>query len=162
MKYGWRDFWRFRALEFTVALVIVTSSAYLVDKVQNRLRADIPAANWFVVNQLYVPDFKIGEDPNITYDRQIKEPFLGFWVVEVERQIEGGRFMLECSGSGVSDYQVSDYIPDNAVTLEWFVGKKCAELVEGPHRIRASWRMKRDDWPEKSVVAYSNIFEVTK
>lgn len=160
MTWGWRNFWRFRVLEFSVALMIVTSSAYLVDRVQTRLRADIPADNWFVVNQIYVPDFPVGADSTITYDRQIKEPFLGFWVVEIERQIEGGRFVLECSGSGVNDYQVSDYIPDNAVTLSWFVGAKCAALQPGPHRLRASWKLKREEWPEKSVVAYSNIFEV--
>lgn len=154
------QWWRWRALEFTVAVAIVASTLFVIDAFQQFQRAGVPAANWFVVNEIYVPDHRRGENPTLTYDRQIKEPFLGFWVVEVERMAEDGKFTLECSGSGVNDYQVTDYIPRNAVTWSWFTGDKCESIPAGRYRIRASWRLKRPDWPDKEVIAYSNPFTV--
>jgi len=160
---GWKTWWRYRALELTVALAFVASAIFFTNMIQQRLRVDIPADNWFVVNELYIPDFRVGENPTMTYDRRIKEPFLGFWVVEVEREVtdEPGRFSLECSGSGVNDYQVADYIPKNTVTWDWFIGRHCEGLRVGKYRVRGSWKMRRPDWPDKEVVAYSNIFTVS-
>jgi hypothetical protein len=159
---SWNKFWRFRLMELGVAVGIVAGMAYVTDFIQQRFRADIPAENWFVVNDIYVPDFTVGGNPPMTYDRIIKEPFIGFWVVEVEREDGGGRFILECSGSGVNDYQVADYIPKNTVTWDWFIGRHCDLTTPGRYRLRASWKMRRYDWPEKTVVAYSNVFAVER
>lgn len=157
-KLSW---WRWRALELAVALVIVVSILVLSNAAQWRYRANVPADNWFSVYAITVPNFKVGENPIITFDRRIKEPFLGFWVIEVERAEENGRFLAECSGSGINSYQVVDYLPKNSVTWDWFIGKRCDTLPVGEYRLRGSWTMKRDDWPEKVVVAYSNLFKVT-
>ena len=145
-----------------MALAFVASTAFVAGLISQKLRSDIPAENWFVVNSIYVPDYRLGENPTMTYDRAIKEPFLGFWVIELEREVEGepGRFMLYCSGNGVNDYQVTDYIPKNTVTWQWFIGKSCTVTKPGRYRLRGSWRLRRPDWPDKNVVAYSNVFKV--
>lgn len=154
--------WRWRALELAVALAIVTCSILLTNSFQQRYRANVPADNWFAVHSIWVPDFHVGDNPTLTYDREIKEPFLGFWLIEVERAGESGRFLAVCSGSGINDYQVVDYVPKNSMTWEWFIGRRCPDgaLVPGQYRLRGSWKMKRQDWPEKVVVAYSNLFKV--
>ena len=144
-----------------MALTMLISTLYLTDYIRHRQRADVPAANWFTVNDIYVPDFAVGENPTITYDRTIKEPFRGFWVIEVERFLDDGKSVLECTGSGVNDYEVTDYLPKNSVSFEWFIGRRCDALPPGNYRLRGSWKMKRPDWPDKQVVRYSNVFQIT-
>lgn len=155
------DFWRWRMVEATIALVLLYLVIQLTGVITLRLRADVPADNWLTVNAIFVPDFKAGENPTVTYDRVVKEPFRGFWVIEVERQIEDGKFKVECSGSGINDYEVADYIPQNEVEWEWLIGHKCEHLPAGSYRLRGSWKMRRTDWPDKSVVKYSNLFQIT-
>lgn len=157
---GTMQWWRFRALEMVVAVVLLSSALYLTNYVQMRQRADVPAANWFTVNDIYIPDFQIGDNPTITYDRTIKEPFRGFWVIEVERFLEDGKTILECTGSGVNDYEVTDYIPRNSVSFEWFIGRRCEALPPGSYRLRGSWKMKRYGWPDKQIIKYSNVFKI--
>lgn len=152
--------WRYRVIEFAVALFIVACAIYITNNLQQRERASVAAATWFTVANIYVPDHKAGENPEMTYDRTIKEPFQGFWVVEVQRQAADGAFSLECSGSGVNDYEPQDYIPNNTVSWKWFIGKDCSEIPPGTYRLRASWVLRRPDWPEKSIVTYSNLFKV--
>lgn len=154
------EWWRYRATEFTLAILLMTSVLYLIDYVQQSNRLNVPAANWFTVNDIYVPDFKLGEDPTMVYDRTIKEPFRGFWVLEVERYLPDGKSVLECTGSGVNDYEVADFIPKNEVRFNWFIGKRCEGLSPGKYRIRGSWKMRRDGWPEKQIIRYSNDFTI--
>jgi len=147
----------FSLKQLAVALVLSVPLMALVDRFRQEQREIIPASAWFEVNSIYVPSFLVGENPRITYDRAVKEPFRGFWVVEVQRKDpESNAFVLECHGSGVNDYEPADYIPQNSVTWEWFVGDKCADIPVGEYRLRVSWVMKRPNWPEKEVVAYSD------
>jgi len=138
----------------------MASAIYLSDYFQQRYRADVPAANWFTVNDIYVPDFRVGENPTLVYDRTIKEPFRGFWVIEIERFLQDGKTVLACTGSGVNDYEVTDYIPKNEVAFEWLIGRECDDLEPGSYRMRGSWLMKRYGWPDKQVVKYSNVFQI--
>lgn len=153
--------WRFRALEFAVALGVVAAGMFISENIQMHRRVATPASSWFVVNQIYVPEHVEGANPDMNYDRTIKEPFQGFWVVEVQRLDATGSFILECSGSGVNDYEVSDYIPENTVSWDWFIGEKCRDIPPGEYQLRASWKLKRSGWPEKEVVTYSNVFKVS-
>lgn len=152
---------KYRVAEIFVALGIVAILFPLIDRVKLMQRYNVPASAWLSVNSIYVPDFVSGTNPMMTYDRRIIEEFQGFWVVEVQ-QHDGatGAFVLRCSGSGVNDYEPGDYIPENVVTWSWFIGKPCTELPPGDYRLRTSWILKRPAWPEKQVVAYSNMFKV--
>lgn len=149
----------YRAAELMIALTIVAATLYIVDNVRQRSRMSVAASTWFTVPDIFVPDHNVGENPEIRYERSIKEPFQGFWVVEVQRQ-EGDAFVLECSGSGVNDYEPADYIPNDMVRWSWFIAKSCLEVPPGKYRLRASWVLRRDGWPEKTVVKYSNLFTV--
>lgn len=153
--------WRFRFLEFAVALGVVAAGLFISENIQMHRRIATPAGSWFTVNQIYVPGHVEGSNPDMTYDRTIKEPFQGFWVVEVQRLDATGAFVLECSGSGVADYEVTDYIPENSVSWDWFTGGKCGDIPPGEYQLRASWKLKRPNWPEKEVVGYSNVFTVS-
>lgn len=158
----WNGSWvRYRVMEITVALLAVSSIIYFVDNMQQRSRDAVPAENWFRVNNIYVPDFRAGEQPNLTYDRTVVETFQGFWVVEFQRLDPAtGAFVPICSGSGINDYDPSKFIPNNIVKMEWFVGKACTDLPPGNYRLRGSWSLRRPGWPEKSLVTYSNVFRV--
>jgi hypothetical protein len=156
-KLGW---WRYRFLELAVALIIVSAILFISERIEDRRRSYIPAASWFRVNEIFVPDHRSGANPNMIYDRTILVNFQAFWVVEVHRVQDDGLFSLACQGSDVNDYEVRDHLSDNRVVWSWFIGRECA-VPEGRYRLRASWNMKRPGWPEKSVVAYSNIFRVT-
>ena len=152
---------KFRLAEVAVALLIVSLIFPLIDRVQLMRRYQVPASQWIAVNSIYVPDFAAGSDPLMTYDRRIIEEFQGFWVVEVQQHDPAsGAFILRCSGSGVNDYEPQDYIPENVVSWSWFIGKPCNDLPPGDYRLRTSWVLKRPDWPEKQIVAYSNMFKV--
>lgn len=147
----------FSLRQLIVALLLSVPLMILVDRFRQEQREIVPASAWFQVNSIYVPNFRSGDNPWITYDRTIKEPFKGFWVVEVQRRDpERNAFVLECHGSGVNDYETGDYIPDNLVSWEWFVGNKCSDIPAGEYRLRVSWVMKRPNWPEKEIVAYSD------
>lgn len=150
---------RRRFFEIAAALFIVYSILNVSDRVSYRERDLIPAEAWFTVNEIYVPDYKVGSNPALIYDRIVKEPFQGFWIAEVQREEPNGLFSPACSGSGISDYEPSDYIPNNTVDWEWFIGRPCA-VGPGTYRLRVSWYMKRIGWPEKLTVAYSNVFRV--
>lgn len=159
MQANW---WRYRAMEATMAVVLAAGVIYFAGNIQQRHRASVSPQRWMSVSNVYVPDHKVGSDPVLTYDRTILEGFTGFWIVEVQRKTPEGLFSLECSGSGVNDYEPVDYIPNNQVTFEWFVGSRCKDIPTGEYRLRSSWTLKRHGWPEKSMVIYSNIFRVTE
>lgn len=155
-----RKTWKHWVAEIGAAVVIASAAIYLADNLKQSIRAGVSSSAWFQINDIYVPNFHSGDNPEVTYDRVIREPFRGFWVVEMQRQTETGAFSLECTGSGVNDYEPADYIPNNLVRLEWFVGKECRNVPVGTYRIRASWVMRRPDWPQKTAVEYSNMFQV--
>jgi hypothetical protein len=154
------SWFRYRTAEFAVALAISASAFYIIDNLQNQRKAGVSASQWFTVNDIFVPDHTSADDPIMTYDRTIKTEFRGFWVTEVQRKVDDGSFILECSGSGINDYEPQDYIPNNQVRWSWFVGNKCQTLPAGEYRLRSSWIMRRMDWPDKQTVAYSNVFRV--
>jgi hypothetical protein len=157
MTAGW---WRFRLMEVGAAAMIVIGILYVGNLFNERQRDLTPPGSWFRVNDLYVPDHEQGTNPEIIYDRIVDEPFQAFWVVEVQREEPGGLFSLHCQGSGVNDYEPMDYIPENKVTWEWFIGKPCV-VPPGNYRLRASWTMRKPGWPEKVTVRTSNLFRVT-
>ncbi len=153
------SWWKYRVTELVVALMATACVIYLADNISDRRKAAVAATNWFVVNKIFVPNHMANSNPIMTYDRTIKVPFRGFWVTEVQRRVEDGSFTLECSASGINDYDVGDYIPDNQVRWKWFVDR-CSVLPVGTYRLRSSWVMRKPEWPDKQFVTYSNIFNV--
>lgn len=122
----------------------------------------VPASDWFVVHDLYVPDHAKNQNPFMQYNREILEDHRGFWIVEVQKQVDRGSgvFQNQCSGSGVDNYDTRDALPGGAVKLDWFLGRDC-DLPEGHYRLELTKTMVKPGWPAKSIKpAYSNVFEV--
>jgi hypothetical protein len=150
------------ATEFVVAILLFYAVIQFSDRIEQRSRSELPASAWFKVNEIYVPDHVVGSNPPVIYDRVILENFRGFFVVEVQKKLDNGLWWSACSGSGVSDYHISDALPaNNTVDWEWFVSRPCV-VPAGIYRLRVSWEMKRSDWPVKSVVSLSNEFLVVE
>jgi hypothetical protein len=153
------EFGRRRIGEIAASLVIVFAVVQLSEAIGDRSRSTVPASDWFVVNEIYVPDHEAGADPRMIYDRTIKEDFVGFWIAEVQRVKPGGLFQHECSGFGVVPYTTDDTIENDEVSWSWFMGRDC-DVPPGRYRIRATYTMKRPGWPEKETSATSNLFTV--
>lgn len=147
------------ASEFVVAFLLFYIVVDLSNRFAEQQQAMVPADSWFKVNEIFVPDHKSGSNPLMVYDRQIFENFRGFFIVEVQQQLANGLWFSACSGSGVSDYEISEAIPDSTVTWEWFVFRPCP-VPPGAYRLRASWEMRKSGWPTKETVSLSNVFKV--
>lgn len=152
--------WRSRAAELAVALVMATVVIEVSRIVTDRQREAVPASAWMRVNEVYVPDFQTGGDPTLIYDRTVLEEFDGFWIVEVQRQTASGLWTTVCSGSGVNSYSPSEIIENNTVTWSWYVGTRCV-VPEGSYRLRTTYTLARSGWPPKRVFNLSNEFNVT-
>jgi hypothetical protein len=151
---------RIRLAEIAVALILVIGITYLTGAFTSQYRQSVLPQAWYSVSEIYVPDHPAGSDPEMIYDRIIRQPLTGFWVVEVQRRDEGGLFYSACTGSGVSYYDTDEAIPNNTVNWSWFIGETCA-VPPGQYRLRAQWTIRPDGWPEKRVIATSNVFTVT-
>lgn len=152
--------WR-RALELGTALLLAVGVITFAEQAQRAYRHTIPAAAWFEINEIYIPDFRVGEDPQIIYDRSILEWFLGFWIVDVQRKQANGMWATICTGNGTSEYEPSEVIENNRVTLEWFLGRPCP-LSVGTYRLKSTWSLSRPGWQPKTVFHTSNEFTISR
>lgn len=124
---------------------------------RDRVQA-LPGSDWFDVAYVSVPDFKVGTDPIMSYQRTIKKPFVGRWFVEI-REVGTARSKLVCDGKVTNHYDLDDALPD-PVTLSWFVGKDCG-LQPGQYQIFSTWQIERDGIAATvSVSKASNVFRV--
>jgi hypothetical protein len=118
-----------------------------------------PVDHWFTVRSVTIPDFTVGTDPLIQYDRQIRQPFNGTWNVEIH-PVGGEADYALCNGSGISFYEPKETLPKAGVTLSWFVGKEC-KLPEGQYIAQMHWEIRPVDVPTKILQISSNNFHVT-
>lgn len=158
MKLSWTSV-RARMIELAIGVLLLHMIVSGLELRKEHQRDLLPPQAWFEVFSLYVPDHPQGANPVLLYDRTIRESFTGLWVVEVQRREPNGSFSNECSGSGVSEYEPRDVLPDNGVTWEWFLGRKCA-VEPGTYRLMAVYDMRKDGYPMKRYKATSNVFEV--
>lgn len=150
----------YRVLEIAVAICALAAILYISDKVQQRWRASVSPTAWFTVNDIYVPDHPAGTSPQITLDRTVKESFQAYWIVEIQRRDGDNNFQLVCTANGVRAYDPETMRGQR--TLDWskFANGRCRTLAPGSYRVRLTLIMKRPDWPEKTIIAYSNTFRV--
>lgn len=158
---NWFNWTKARLAEAALAVFIVFLIVQFRAQIDQRDREALPASAWFQVNEIFVPDFRTGENPDMIYDRTIREDFRGFFVAEVQEQQPNGLWFAACSGSGASDYEQTDVIPDRTVSWEWFLNREC-DVSPGTYRLRVSWDMRKPGWPTKTTVALSNIFTVSR
>lgn len=157
MDLGW---WKRRLVELAVALALSTGVVQIAGIVSWRQKELTPPNAWLAIREIYVPDFAMGETPDLIYDREIRANFNGYWIVEVQKKTEAGLWSTVCSGNGINEYDPSEVLPNNTVSWRWFIGEKCEALGVGVYRFRASFSMSRPGWPEKRLTALSNEFRV--
>lgn len=107
-----------------------------------------PPSDWFVVNQISVPDHKEGEDPNVLYDRIVKEAFTGTWFVKLYN-VKTPR-NVACSGDGQFRYEPRISLPNKEMALKTFIGKDCG-LSVGCYFGQYRNEMKIEGYPLKVV-----------
>lgn len=151
---------RIRLAELAVATILAGATIWGVTTARDFRRDAVPASEWFAIKEVFVPDHVMGEDPQMIYDREILQPFRGFWIVEVQERSAGTLSYTACTGSGVNDYDLDDHLPGDTVDLSWFVGREC-KLAPGAYRLRVSIDKSRPGWPVKHTLAYSNLFTVS-
>ena len=156
-SYEW---WRNRLIEVVVALTVAILIVQISGLVGQRQRNLLPATAWFIVNDVFVPDHPVGSNPSIIYDRVIRQPFTGYWVVEVQRVDVDGLFRPVCSGAGISYYEPDESLDPSIVTWEWMIGRPC-RVKPGAYRLRISYKMEKSGWPTKETFVSSNTFLVT-
>jgi len=154
---------RARAVEVSMALFIAYLTVNLIEYREAIRRADIPPTDWFVLNEIFVPDHEAGSDPSILYDRTILSNHRGFWIAEAQRVNPDGRmglFQNACSGSGLDDYDRGEVLPKgNSVRWSWFFGRPCA-VEPGVYRVQLTRDMSKPGYPVKQMRAWSSTFTV--
>lgn len=149
-----------------VVLAIIASAILLAysnyahfqaEQTDMQRRAAALPDRWFVVRNVAVPDFVQGSDPLITYSREVREPFIGDWIVEVHKEGDG-EFQF-CYGSGRSRYEANEELPSAGVLLSWFIGAKC-DFTPGKYFLDTTWTIRAQGYPEKTVRFVSNPFTV--
>lgn len=106
-----------------------------------------------------VPDFRVGEDPNVEYVRMIKMTQRMGWDAEIhtlEHDADNGQI---CSGRGSNTYQV-DEPWRRVMPLSDFGGFVRCELKPGTYYLDTCWSGHIAFMP-KTYCARSNIFRVS-
>lgn len=150
---------RVRTAEATVALFLASIMIQIVTFVLEERQKSVPASEWLTINEIFVPDHMIGTNPPVIYDREVFEQFRGFKLVEVQLLDINGLMFTECSEVEVNEYFPADIIPGKTVSWEWLVGHPC-QVGPGVYRLRVSYELRREGWPEKRIVVLSNVFTI--
>jgi hypothetical protein len=122
----------------------------------------VPAEEFFEPIQLNIPDFSVGQNPVIFYDRIIHKEFVANWVVEVQLIQDNGQTIAVCTGNGHNIYQPEKGLPEEGATFAWFIGAPCS-IAPGSYRMVANWSIERPAAVgnvETRIV--SNVFQVTQ
>lgn len=153
------SYWRNRMFELAIAGFAVFLLTSYYEQQAKRLKAAVDVTDWFEVNELFVPDHAFASNPQMIYDREVKENVRGFWVAEAQRRGDNGKFSNACTGSATNDYDVEEEIPEDVVDWEWFLFRKC-DIPPGTYRLSVSWDFSRPGFPIKQYRKNSNIFVV--
>lgn len=153
------DWWKMKFFEVVVSGMLISLVISASQMVSQRQKDLLPASSWFDVVEVFVPDHVAGSNPILTYDREIRETFTGFWIAEVQELTPNGRFRHECSGSGINVYEEDEILIDDSVDWDWFIGNECA-VDPGTYRLRVNYTLRRVGWPEKELTVTSNLFRV--
>ncbi len=122
----------------------------------------VPVASYFEPVQLEIPDYKVGEDPIIFYDRIIHKEFSGNWIVELQLIQKDGSPIAICTATGEAIFQPEKKQPEGGTHLSWFTDKDC-RLPAGTYRAVANWTIDREGASGIATTRLvSNFFKVTE
>lgn len=99
-----------------------------------------PITEWFEITKLIVPDFYVGDNPVIQYERVIKKVVKGNWKSRVLLyNADTDRYTYICGNSGFNEvtYEPQAELP-NPVRWNWLVfgmGSCVSNMVPGTYRL---------------------------
>jgi len=124
---------------------------------------------WFTEIDVDVPNFVVGDDPVVTYERTIVRPFTATFYVELypvsDEGVRQPRREL-CEGTGTFGYSLGTG-NKSLMTLSEYVGElshpnhgaKCP-IVPGLYVLETKWEMHVED-DQRTQTNVSNIFKVS-
>lgn len=118
----------------------------------------LPTSNWFDVKSVEVFDTTAGVPPLMEVDRDITQPFVADWLVEVERRGTSG-YYLQCSARGQSAYRTDAELP-RPLTLDWWTYPVICNLQPGTYRVETTWELDLGFAGKRTVRVLSNPFVV--
>lgn len=121
-----------------------------------------PASDWFEVRSVYVADTTAGASPVMTVDREVKKPFRGRWLVDVEQEQPSGRFVVRCTAAGANNYSLGNDLPVPLDLDWWTYPMDCAPTEPGRYRVETTWLIELPGGLTKEVRAVSNTFRVSR
>lgn len=138
-------------------LAVFTYQSYGHIKDQIYLASDIN--NVFIVHSVVVPDFILGEDPPVQYDRDILQNFIGDYRVELKFVLTGETV---CFGSGDNvKYDIGEKSPDH-ITFTWFMNTVCdpRKILPGQYYLEVNYDIRIEGSPARTYVKQSNVFTI--
>lgn len=148
-----------------LAVVIALFAVFAIIQYQNtaelwqeKSRELTPADNWFVIRGVTIPDFVVGTDPVVQFNRVIRQPFDGSWSISIH-QVGSDMDYPICFNSSTNFYDATPGIPKTAIPLSIFMGKECA-LPVGQYIAQINWEIRPAGYPTKYVRISSNNFYV--
>src|SRR6185503_12577049 len=122
-----------------------------------------PVSNVFNAH-VVVPDYNLGDNPQVQYDRTINQEFVGDFTVKL-MDVKTG--ISECYGEGRGFH----YDPNTPVivnndtldTLDWYMNSDCSHnpnVTTGQHFLETTWTIHREGLPDKYFSVDSNIFNI--
>ena len=116
------------------------------------------ADRWMHVERLHVADTHTAENFPIYYEREIKRPFFGKWLVELW-QVSRGIPEAVCSASGQWNYEPNT--PNPAQDWRWLVNDgACRPRGPGEYFARVVIDINPYSIMARRVVSESNVFRV--
>lgn len=144
-----------RAFGWVVLLAFITLIIHrpIMDKI-NDLTTPQP---WFS-SSFSIPDFRQGENPQITYSRKVNRPLTGHWSVRIFSP--PGEDPYVCSGSGFAYFQpeLSGVVPYD---LWSFVGTECRPWP-GDYRACSLYELTDHRDVTRSFGPFCDKFKVTE
>lgn len=118
-----------------------------------------PIENWFNQRTILVPDFSLGDDVNVVFDRDpVKQPFTAAWATSVISA--DGRLATVCDVSGFKNYQAGETLPVTGVSLKSIFSPSPCNWQIGKFILRTTWKISRPGYDDVIVTRSSNIFNV--
>lgn len=123
-------------------------------------KRDEPASSWYVVRGVNVLAFVEGDDTQVSFDREIRQPFTLEWTLQTYSAEAKPGQRPECATDGKNFLTPN---PSNEITvIPWseLWRKDPCNLRAGNYILKAHGVLKIVGYPEKEVERASNIFRV--
>jgi hypothetical protein len=151
-NFHWRD--------VSYILLIGALLMWITTQVQQHFRNTAPASDYFEVNQIGVPNFTVGENPKILYDRVVKQDFTAEFTAEIQ---DASSLQPVCTSTKTVNYTPEKELPVDGPTLSWLMYREplpdCVPPV-GTYRVHICWTIERLNAIPVRMCAHSNTFSV--